>query len=83
MRDFPSLPEILSWPKDSSGRRICSALMPMPQRRAVDPYNETYKETKAYWVHPDAVDDGECSSGCCQDYRCPHCGIRWREELPD
>ena len=32
--------------------------------------------------HPDAVDDGECSSGCCDYYRCPNCGLRFRVELP-
>lgn len=33
--------------------------------------------------HPDAKDDGECSSGCCDYYLCPHCGLRFRVELPD
>lgn len=33
-------------------------------------------------AHPDAVDDGECSDGCCDFFRCPHCGVRFRVELP-
>lgn len=29
-------------------------------------------------MHPDAVDDGECADGCCDDFKCPTCGHRWR-----
>ena len=32
--------------------------------------------------HPDAVDDGECSEGCCDYYKCPNCGLRFRVEVP-
>lgn len=32
--------------------------------------------------HPNAVDDGECNEGCCDCYRCPDCGERWKEEAP-
>lgn len=28
--------------------------------------------------HPDAVDDGECGDCCCDWFRCPHCGLRFR-----
>lgn len=31
-------------------------------------------------VHPDAKGDGECYEGCCDYYKCPNCGHRWREE---
>jgi hypothetical protein len=31
--------------------------------------------------HPDAVDDGECSDGCCDFYKCPHCGLRFKVEV--
>jgi hypothetical protein len=29
-------------------------------------------------VHPDAIDDGECGNCCCDYFRCPHCGLRFR-----
>ena len=28
--------------------------------------------------HPDAVLIGECNEGCCDCYRCPHCGLEFR-----
>jgi hypothetical protein len=31
--------------------------------------------------HPDAVDDGECWEGCCDYYKFPNCGLRFRVEL--
>jgi hypothetical protein len=34
-------------------------------------------------VHPDAVDDGGCSDSCCDDYRCPHCGLCFRVHRGD
>lgn len=30
-----------------------------------------------------AVCVGGCSEGCCDDYKCPACGRRWRIEWPD
>lgn len=33
-------------------------------------------------LHPDAKTDGECFDGCCDFYKCPNCGLRWRQELP-
>jgi hypothetical protein len=37
-------------------------------------------------MHPDAVSDGDDddygSEGSYARYRCPHCGLRFREELP-
>lgn len=38
---------------------------------------------KGRYVHPNAVDDGGCSEGCCDDYKCPDCGTSWRVEAPD
>ena len=32
--------------------------------------------------HPDAVDIGECSDGCCDKYRCPNCGLTFMCEVP-
>ena len=29
------------------------------------------------------VDDGGCSNGCCDDYRCERCGKRIRIQWPD
>lgn len=34
-------------------------------------------------THPDAADDGECSDGCCDYYRCSHCGLRFRVQGAD
>lgn len=31
-------------------------------------------------THPDAKDDGECSDGCCDYFRCPNCNLRFRVE---
>jgi hypothetical protein len=46
---------------------------------AADPWTPA-KAQRA--LHPDAVDDGECAEGCCDYLKCPHCGHRWRQELP-
>lgn len=32
--------------------------------------------------HPDAEYLDDCVEGCCARYRCPHCGKRFRNELP-
>ncbi|HYE79247.1 MAG TPA: hypothetical protein VEI97_14785 [bacterium] len=40
------------------------------------------KENNGRGLHPDAVIDGGCSDGCCDYYRCPHCGRSWSVE-PD
>lgn len=32
--------------------------------------------------HEGAREVGGCMDGCCADYQCPHCGHKWREELP-
>lgn len=29
------------------------------------------------------ADDGECSEGCCDDWKCLKCGRRLRTEAPD
>lgn len=31
--------------------------------------------------HPDSINDGECSLGCCEYYRCPNCGKRFGAEV--
>lgn len=49
---------------------ICTAEQP------ADPLNR-----RGYW-HLDVVEVGECSDGCCTDYRCLHCGYSWRHEWP-
>ena len=42
-----------------------------------------WSESKGFRAtHPDAKDDGECSEGCCDYYKCPHCGLRFRVTLP-
>lgn len=37
-------------------------------------------EKGTHAVHPDAISDGGCAEGCCDDFWCPHCGVRWRAE---
>lgn len=32
------------------------------------------------YVHPNAVDVGECYEGCCDKYECPDCGTRFTVE---
>jgi len=44
--------------------------------------NPSYCGNGGTW-HPNAVNVGECSSGCCDDYECPDCGKTWRYEWPD
>ena len=43
---------------------------------------------QGYWMHPDAicVDEeynGLSGGGDYERYECPHCGLRFRVELPD
>lgn len=45
--------------------------------------NPWTKEKGTPAQHPDAVVVGNCGHGCCDDYRCPHCGKTWRYEYPD
>lgn len=33
--------------------------------------------------HPNAVHDGGCLYGCCDDFHCPDCGLDFRVEYPD
>lgn len=35
------------------------------------------------YIHPNAKSVGTCSEGCCDDYKCPDCGTRFRVEAPD
>jgi len=41
-----------------------------------------YDGKQGRWRHVDAVDDGECSEGCCDYYKCPHCNLRFKVENP-
>lgn len=54
----------------TSERHVCTA---------EDPWTPQ-KSDRA--THPSAVDVGECSSGCCDRFKCPHCGIAFTVELP-
>lgn len=53
----------------AGGRYVCTA------RHPADP-------AVCRTIHPAAEDIGECSSGCCDKYRCPRCNLTWTEELP-
>ena len=53
-----------------NGRHVCTKK---------DPWNEKKADQAS---HPDAECVGTCGDGCCDDYKCPHCGTKWREENP-
>jgi hypothetical protein len=63
-------PETLDeWPRDpANGRYLCAPAHPMP------------KGAPGHWSHTNPVDDGGCSEGCCDDYKCKDCGHAWRVE---
>lgn len=47
-----------------------------------------HKEVTGRWIHKDAVIVGEeynglSGGGDYETYKCPHCGVRFRVELPD
>lgn len=43
--------------------------------------DDPWKPEKGEFVwHPDAKDDGECSEGCCDYFKCPNCGLRFKVE---
>lgn len=57
-------------------RHICTA---------EDPWDESKSKTAE---HPDAEDDGGdygglSGGGDYEKYKCPHCGLRFKVELPD
>jgi hypothetical protein len=61
-----------------SERKTCTKEMPMP------------KGDTGRWIHPDAIyesDDygkgGGVSDGDYEVYNCPHCGKRFKVELPN
>lgn len=49
------------------GRHVCTV---------EDPYDPDKHGTHA--AHPDAVTVGGSWDGDCDDFRCPHCGTKWR-----
>lgn len=53
-----------------TNRQICTPESPMP------------KGATGRWAHTNVSEVGECSEGCCADYRCADCGHEWRQELP-
>jgi hypothetical protein len=57
---------------DESGRFVCTASQPWIGAALQKKYPRV--------VHPEGVDDGSCSEGCCDDYHCKVCDTRWREE---
>lgn len=53
--------------RNEDGRYVCTKEHP-------------WTPDKGHAIRPDAVDDGGCYEGCCDDYRCPNCGTKWRTE---
>lgn len=57
--------------REPGGRWICKKDHPWSEAKGL------------FAVHPDAVTFGDgCAEGCCDDFRCPHCGHEWRVEYP-
>lgn len=46
----------------------------------LEAYDALVKPAPEPCRHPDAVYAGGCSEGCCDYYRCPDCGKRWKVE---
>jgi hypothetical protein len=57
--------------KLAHGRYICTKR---------NPWDKDVQGRDGRGCHPAAEDDGGCSEGCCDDYRCPYCGVHWRVE---
>jgi hypothetical protein len=53
----------------TSDLQRCTKEQPMP------------KGAPGRWEHEGAKNDGECSDGCCDYYRCVDCGHWWRQEV--
>ena len=55
-------------------------------RQTCTPERPFQSTDHGYWCHPNAVEVGEQEDGYpggdIVRYECPHCGHRWREELP-
>jgi hypothetical protein len=54
-----------------------------PGERHVCTAQDPWTPDKGRGAHPDAKDAGTCSEGCCDRYRCPHCGIEFTVEGAD
>jgi hypothetical protein len=57
---------------DASGRFVCTSAQPW--------VGEELRKKYPRAAHPEAVGDGGCSEGCCDDYVCKVCDTQWREE---
>jgi hypothetical protein len=66
---FSVMPE--DWPKAEGGRLLCTSERPMPDK------------APGLWVHPEAECVGGSHDGACDDYRCPACGVTWRNCYDD
>ncbi len=61
-----------TWPKAPNGRFLCTLAQPAPT-----------PAPPGLWEHADTADAGGCSEGCCDDYRCRACGVKFRIEAAD
>ena len=52
----------------------------MATERYVCTKENPWTKDKGMACHPDAVDVGTCSEGCCDDYLCPWCKLKFRVE---
>ncbi len=54
----------------------------MSERFQCTKENPWTREKAPFADHPDAIDIGTCYEGCCDKYKCPHCGLTFQVELP-
>lgn len=59
-----------------SERNLCDAANPMTTQR------QRAAGIGARWQHPDARETGTASDHYIE-YKCPHCGLVFRNEMPD
>lgn len=64
----------------------CANTMEREQKSGIQinrctPSNPMPKGAPGRWEHVRATDDGECSQGCCDYWKCPDCGHTWKTEV--
>lgn len=63
-------------------KRSIGARDPKNNDRFVCTFRNPWNNSKGRAIHPDAkVIDSGCD--CCEQYRCPNCGLVFRVELPE
>lgn len=69
-------------PAGAQGHLLCHAAPPPPPFYVCTADAPWKPEMGPRAQHPAAEIVGECLPGCCDRYRCPHCGHAWTAETP-